>query len=84
MKTITNNKKKYLYVNEKTVDGVTHTLFRRPNKDCRKIITVKGEKYIAVNPDVEEKYMIVSEGKKKILKKDEDVQGVWNKILNTK
>ncbi len=82
MKKITNNKKSYNFVNEKTVDGVLYTLYRRPNKDCRKTITVKGVKYIAVNPDVKDKFILVSDGKKKTVKGD--VNEVWSKLTNIK
>ena len=84
MKKLKNNNKDYIFVNEVTIDGVTHTLFRRPNKDCREVIEVKGKKYIAVDPDVTDKYIIVSGKKKRILKKDENVQEEWLKIIDTK
>ncbi len=82
MKSITNDKKKYLFVNEKTIDGVQHILYKRPNKDCREIKIIGGEEFIAVNPDVKDKFILVSDGKKKTVKGD--VNEVWSKLNNTK
>ncbi len=82
MKKIKENNKSYLFVNEKTIDGVQHILYKRPNKDCKKTITVKDIKYIAAKPNVKDKFILVSDGKKKTVKGD--VNEVWSKLNNTK